>query len=143
MKQYPEFMIITLDGSAPVFFTGEMVGQRSDYEDLKFIWPQIFPEMFEDFEELVPLRETADILANDEDWPMLYDEEQLARNEIPVYSAAYVNDMYVHYDFARETAAKIKNCKVFITNSLYHDASSQKATELFKHLFALRDDTLD
>lgn len=99
--------------------------------------------MFNDYHELQPLLVTADILATTEDWPELYDEAQLARNEVPVYSATYIEDMYVHYDFARDTASKIKNCKTFVTNVLYHDALANKTDGLMKQLFALRDDTID
>ena len=99
--------------------------------------------MFRDYDELRSLEETADILATTDHWPELYDEAQLASNEVPVYSATYVEDMYVHFDFARDTASRIKNCKSFITNVLYHDALDQKTDELMKQLFALRDDTID
>ena len=99
--------------------------------------------MFDDYVELVGLKETADILAHTSDWPELYDEEQLGKNEVPVYAATYIEDMYVSFDLARETASKIKNCKNFITNTLYHDAISHKTDELMKRLFELRDDTLD
>ena len=51
----------------PVYFTGEMV----------------FPWMFEDFDELVPLRETADMIANIDDWPSLYDIDNLKCNTVP------------------------------------------------------------
>ncbi len=99
--------------------------------------------MFNDYDELRPLLETADMLATKEDWPDLYDEAQLAKKEVPVYSATYIEDMYVHFDFARDTASKIKNCKTFVTNVLYHDALVNKTDELMKQLFALRDDTID
>lgn len=99
--------------------------------------------MFKDFDELRNLQATADLLASTDDWPELYDESQLARNEVPVYSATYMEDMYVCFDMARDTASKIKNCKQFVTNVLYHDALAHKTDELMKHLFALRDDTVD
>lgn len=99
--------------------------------------------MFNDYDELRLLLETANILETCCDWPELYDETQLAKNEVPVYSATYIDDMYVHFDLARDTAAKIKNCKMFVTNVLYHDALTQKTDELMKQLFALRDDTVD
>lgn len=127
MKQYPEFMNASADSSDPVLFTGEM----------------IFRDMFEDYDELKYLRETADILAASNDWPELYDEAQLARNEVPVYSASYMEDMYVYFDFARDTASKIRGCKHFIKNVMYHDALAHKSDELMKQLFALRDDTID
>ena len=55
--------------------------------------PQIFRSMFDDYVELKDLREVADLLAFAEDWPELYDENQLVNNEVPVYSATYVEDM--------------------------------------------------
>ena len=99
--------------------------------------------MFNDYDELRPLLETADILAKTEDWPELYNEAQLAKNQIPVYSATYVEDMYVPFDLARDTASRINNCKTFVTNVLYHDSLSNKTDQLMKQLFALRDDTID
>lgn len=127
MKQYPEFMNASPDSTDPILLTGEMV----------------FRDMFDDYDELQHLKETADILATFDDWPELYDEAQLARNEVPVYSASYMEDMYVYFDFAKDTASKIKNCKHYITNVLYHDALVNKSSELMKQLFALRDDTID
>ncbi|EER39286.1 prolyl peptidase [Histoplasma capsulatum var. duboisii H88] len=114
------------DGS-PVFFTGEM----------------IYPHMFESSDELGQVKAAADIIAAYSEWPDLYDEAQLAKNEVPVFSATFVDDMYVHYALAAETAAKIKGCKQFITNVMYHNAIRTNADELVKQLFALRDDTID
>ena len=127
MARFPEFKKVLVDGPEPILFTGEM----------------IFRDMFKDFDELRGLLDTADRLANTQDWPELYDEAQLAKNEVPVYSATYVEDMYVDFDFARDTASKIKGCKTFVTNVLYHDALVNKTDELMKQLFALRDDNMD
>lgn len=104
---------------------------------------QIYRGIFESSTELSQLKNVADILAAHVDWPELYNEEQLAKNEIPVYSATYIDDMYVHYELAAETASKIKNCRHFITNAMYHNALRGSADELMKQLFALRDDTID
>ena len=57
--------------------------------------------MFKDYDELRNLQETADLLAHAEDWPELYNEEQLAKNEVPIYSAVYIEDMFVHFDLSR------------------------------------------
>ena len=77
--------------------------------------------MYDDYAELQELKETADILAGMDHWTNLYDEEQLAKNKVPMYSITYVDDMYVDFDFARKTASKIRNCKQFITNAVYHN----------------------
>lgn len=99
--------------------------------------------MFESYTELKDVREVANILASTDDWPALYDEAQLAKNEVPVYAATYIDDMYVHYDLATSTAAKIKGVKQFITNTMYHDALRSCSAEVMRQLFNLRDDTID
>lgn len=99
--------------------------------------------MFNSYTELAQIKETADILASTSDWPALYEEDQLAKNEVPVYAASYVDDMYVHFDLASHTAAKIRGVKQFITNTMYHDALRSRSDELMKQLFALREDSID
>ena len=99
--------------------------------------------MFEDFTELRTLRETAQILAEMDDWPDLYDEAQLENNEVPAYAVTYIDDMYVDYDLAQQRASKIKNCKQYITNAMYHSGLESKSDEVMKQLFALRDDVID
>lgn len=49
--------------------------------------------MFEDYAELRKIKDVAEILANDKDWPQLYDESKLAKNTVPVYVATYIEDM--------------------------------------------------
>jgi hypothetical protein len=66
----------------------------------------------------------------------------LAKNDVPVYSATYYDDLYVDFDFAQETAKKIKGCKVFLTNTMWHDAIGSKTDEVMGELFKLRDDVL-
>ncbi len=112
---------------APLEFTGEMV----------------FRDHFSVYPELRALLEVADALANVDDWPDLYDIARLKQNEVPVYSATYMDDMYVDFEFAQETAATIKGAKTFVTNMMYHDALRSRTEEVFKNLFALRDDSID
>ncbi|KAF2685839.1 proline iminopeptidase [Lentithecium fluviatile CBS 122367] len=111
----------------PVLFTGEMV----------------YPFMFDVYPELKKLKAVSEALAQEKDWPMLYDEEQLAKNEVPVYAAVYVDDMYVDYDLSMETAGKIKGCKTYITNAMYHNAVRAKSDDVLKEVFAMRDDVID
>lgn len=99
--------------------------------------------MYTAYDELVPLRETAELLAQDSDWPDLYDEAVLAENKVPVYAVTYYDDLFVDFEYAQETAARIKGCKQYITNALYHTALGTQAEEVVKQLFALRDDVID
>ncbi len=47
-----------------------------------FTGEHIYSWMFEDYAELQPFREAAEILAHHQ-WPRLYDAERLAANEVP------------------------------------------------------------
>ncbi|KAI4187492.1 MAG: hypothetical protein L6R41_002774 [Letrouitia leprolyta] len=129
MKEHPEFMNLSTSNDDPIYFTGEM----------------IYPSMFSAYSELRPLASTAKLLAQMTDWPVLYDEAQLANNTVPVYASAYIDDMYVSFDLAMATARRIRGCKYFVTNTMYHDAISHagRCDELFRQLFQLRDDCLD
>lgn len=131
----------------PLYFSGEM----------------IYPFLFDNSPELEKLKPVAEALAEFSGWPDLYDEWQLARNEVPVYSATFVDDMvspckpsicvkcldlrifkqYVDFGLAQDTAKMVNNCKQYITNSMYHDAVRSKTGEVMKELFALRDDPID
>ncbi|KAI1383224.1 alpha/beta-hydrolase [Hypoxylon trugodes] len=113
-------------GDKPLYFSGEM----------------IYPFHFETCSELIKLKETADILARFDQWPSLYDMEQLSKNEVPVYAAAY-NDMYVDPALARITASRVKGIKVFETNVLYHNALRARSDEVIPQLLKLRDDSID
>ncbi|CAK1359096.1 Proline iminopeptidase [Cercospora beticola] len=127
-SEYPEFSIDDRkDDSQPIYFTGEMV----------------YPWMFEDYAELRKVQDVAERIAKEENWPALFDEEQLQKNEVPVYAASYVEDMYVDFDLASETAKKIKGAKVFTTNVMFHDAIRSKMDDVVRQAFALRDDVLD
>ncbi|KAK5114290.1 hypothetical protein LTR62_002541 [Meristemomyces frigidus] len=115
------------DDTQPIFFTGEMV----------------FPHMFEDYSELRKLQPVAELVAADNSWTPLFDLAQLAKNQVPVYAAAYTEDMYVDFDLSMKTAKRIKGCKVFVTNVMFHDAVRSKMEEVIRNVFALRDDLVE
>ncbi|KAF1843716.1 alpha/beta-hydrolase [Cucurbitaria berberidis CBS 394.84] len=127
LKNFPEFSLQHLDTHKPVFFTGEM----------------IYPFMFECYPELIKMKAVGHLLAEEKNWPRLYDEEQLRKNEVPTYAAVYLDDMYVDYHLSMETASTIKGCKPFVTNMMYHNAIRAKTDDVLKELFTLRDDVMD
>lgn len=120
MNQFSEF------GSEhrPTFFTGEM----------------IFPWMFDEYECLKPLKETARILASYENWPRLYDVGVLRKNRVPCVATIYYNDMYVDRKFAEETANNIHGMKIWITNEYEHDAIRQDGERVLDRCFELLED---
>jgi len=89
---------------APDVFTGE----------------HVYPWMFDEYGALTPLRDAADLLAERE-WPRLYDDDVLRRNEVPAAAAIYVEDMYVERSFSEETAPQIRGIRTWITNEYDHN----------------------
>jgi pimeloyl-ACP methyl ester carboxylesterase len=96
--------VLPADFDAPELFTGE----------------HVYPWMFEDYGALTPLREAAHLLAERE-WPRLYDDDVLRRNEVPTAAAIYVEDMYVERSFSEETSAQIRGIRTWITSEYDHN----------------------
>jgi hypothetical protein len=67
------------------------------------------------------MRAAAEILAAAEDWPALYDLDQLRRNSVPVAAAVYDQDMYVERAFSEQAAATIAGCRMWVTNEYEHN----------------------
>jgi pimeloyl-ACP methyl ester carboxylesterase len=107
--EFPEFdpaPVLDADpGFAPLLFTGEM----------------IYPWMIDADPVLRPLREAADLLAERDDWPPLYDPSVLAANEVPVAAAVYYNDMYVDRELSMPTADAIRGLRTWVTSEYEHD----------------------
>lgn len=113
-------------------------------EPLHFAGEMVYPFHFEG-PELGRLRDAAELLAATDEWDEdLYDEEQLRRrNEVPVYAVSYVDDMYVDFELARETARLVRGIRVRETNEWHHNAVRSRSEEVFAALFKLRDEELD
>jgi pimeloyl-ACP methyl ester carboxylesterase len=114
--EFPEF-----EGDDPLLFTGEM----------------IYPWMFDEYRLLRPLKETAELLAEKDDWPPLYDLDVLRRNEVPVVAAVYDDDMYVERAFSLETAETM-GARVWLTNEYDHNALRADGGRLLDRLFRMR-----
>jgi pimeloyl-ACP methyl ester carboxylesterase len=91
--------------AVPLYFTGEM----------------IYPWMIDADPVLRPLRAAADILAERDDWPPLYDPTRLAANEVPVAAAVYYHDMYVDRELSLQTASAIRGLRAWVTSEYEHD----------------------
>ncbi|HHG3545348.1 TPA: alpha/beta fold hydrolase [Vibrio parahaemolyticus] len=109
----------------PFYFTGEMV----------------FPWMFDQYVNLKPLKDAAEILAAKEDWAALYDQTQLAQNKVPVSCAVYADDMFVEMDISRETLALIPNSKAWITNEYEHNGLRADGERILDRLIAMGKQT--
>lgn len=81
-------------------------------------------DLFEESSELRPLRETAEIIANQE-WEQLYSATRLASADVPVAAAAYYEDAYVPLRFSVETARLLKDCRLWVTSEYEHNGLRQ------------------
>jgi pimeloyl-ACP methyl ester carboxylesterase len=90
-------------------------------QPIRFVGEMIYPWFFEEDPALVPLRAAAELLARYDDWPALYDREQLARNRVPCAAAVYFDDMFVDRDHALQTAEAVTGLRYWVTSEYEHD----------------------
>ena len=113
------------DPSKQFLFTGEMV----------------YESFFEDIHSLRPYREIWRALAREEEWTTLYDVECLGANEnIPVACASYVEDMFVDFDLAADTAAKISGARVWSTSEYMHSGIRENGALIVSKLLSYTRD---
>ncbi len=124
------------DGGATRWAAQRLLPDAYDEAPELFTGEHIYPWMFEDFGELAPLREAADLLAEHE-WPRLYDAERLRGNEVPTAAAIYANDMYVERAFSEETAATIRGLRPWLTSEFEHNALRTDGERVLGHLIDL------
>ncbi|KAG7670248.1 hypothetical protein Ndes2437B_g06488 [Nannochloris sp. 'desiccata'] len=102
----------------PVYFTGEMV----------------FPWMFDEFKELRKIKPAAELIAQETNWPKLYDKNVLNNNTVAVAAASYFEDMFVDFELAQETAQSIKGIRLFVTSDHLHDGIRENGSAIIEKL---------
>lgn len=55
----------------------------------------------------------------------------------PIHPHSFIEDMYIDFGLAQETATKIKNTEQYITNVLFHNAIRIEPKDVMKKLFEL------
>jgi hypothetical protein len=105
-----------------------------------FTGEAVFPWMLEELPPLRPLRDAAEVLANHEGWPPLYDVARLRANTVPVVGTVYWNDEYVERTMALETVSLLGNCSPWITNEYEHGGYRYDPHRVGARLFAMLDD---
>lgn len=116
--EYPEF---NLEPGKPFAFTGEM----------------IYPWMFAEDSALRPFGEAAELLAQHNDWPALYDITQLQANRVPCAAAVYDDDMYVERAYSEETGRTLRGCRMWITNEYQHNGLRADGERVLGRLIAM------
>jgi pimeloyl-ACP methyl ester carboxylesterase len=115
--EYPQFT----PGGDSFRFTGEM----------------IYPWMLDDYQYLRPLKQAAELLAEWEAWPSLYDRENLRKHTAQVAAAVYYNDMYVETSFSEATARLIPGIHLWITNEYEHNAIRADGERVLDRLLSM------
>jgi hypothetical protein len=109
----------------PRFSTGE--------RPLAFTGEAMFPWMFEQESALRPFKPAMDLLMEDTRFGVIYDADQLARNEVPLQSAVYFDDMYVDSGMQLDTLSRVGNSHYWVTNEFEHDGLHGDL--VFRHLY--------
>ncbi|KAA8817288.1 alpha/beta fold hydrolase [Bifidobacterium callitrichos] len=109
----------------PEFDTGE--------RPLNFTGEAMFPWMFEQEAALRPFRAAMDVLMEDTHFGVIYDEERLAGNEVPLQAGVYFDDMYVDSGMQLDTLSRIGNSHYWVTNEFEHDGLH--GSVVFRHLW--------
>ena len=105
-----------------MLFTGEMV----------------YPWMFEDYGQLRPLREAAEILAGYEPTGRASTTStRCAPTTCPCAAAIYYDDMYVERAYSEETAAIIRGVKAWVTNEYEHNGLRADGERMLDRLIGM------
>jgi pimeloyl-ACP methyl ester carboxylesterase len=123
------------DGCATRWSAGRLLPPEYVAPEL-FTGEHVYPWMFEDYGELAPLRQAANLLAEHQ-WPKLYDAPRLRANDIPVAAAVYVNDMYVEREYSEETARLIRGLRAWVTSEYEHNGLRAAGDRVLGHLLDL------
>jgi pimeloyl-ACP methyl ester carboxylesterase len=99
-----------------------------------FTGEMIYPWMFDEIRSLRPFKGAAELLAETSDWPALYDPDRLAANDVPVAAVVYHDDMYVDAGLSLETADRVGNLRVWVTNEFEHDGFRVAADRIVPRL---------
>jgi hypothetical protein len=97
----------------------------------------VYPWMFDQYPQLQPLKEAAELIAKKTDWPALYDVGRLRKNRVPIAAVVYYDDMYVHREFSEETAQIVPNMKLWITNEYEHNGLRADGEVILDRLLAM------
>lgn len=93
----------------------------AEFEDANlFTGEHIFPWMFDECRNLIPLKDAAELLA-DHEWGYLYDPDVLKANTVPTAAVVYSEDPYVDAFYSLQTAALTQNVRVWLTNEFEHN----------------------
>lgn len=114
--------------------------------DELFSWKKTIPcfsgemvrkNMFNDYVGLQPFSKIAELLAQKNNWPKLYDLEKLEKNSVPVSVLLIKDDIYVDYDLSQAALKHIRNSRIWQHETWQHDAIRKHGKEVIQKLLEL------
>ncbi|WP_029254053.1 alpha/beta fold hydrolase [Paraoerskovia marina] len=102
---------------------------------LRLTGETVYPWMFDEIRALRPFRGVAEALASRKSWPLLYDVDRLASNEVPLAAVQYDDDPYVDLGLARETLDATGSSSLWVTNEYLHDGLRADGARIVPRLF--------
>lgn len=112
-----------------------------DARPLMLFGEAMFPWMFEEDPALIPFGSAMDVLMQDTSFGRLYDQGQLAANEVPLQAAVYFDDAYVDSGLQLDTLSRVGSSHAWVTNEFEHDGLH--GPDVFGHLLGLARDRGD
>lgn len=133
-----EFIYADGELDEPIRWAAQRVRDRhpefaADRRPLLFTGEAMFPWMYVQHTALWPFKAAMDVLMEDTHFGRLYDREQLARNEVPLQSVVYYDDMYVDSGMQLDTLSHIGRSHYWVTNEFEHDGVH--GARVFRHLY--------
>ncbi|MFJ8596777.1 hypothetical protein [Streptomyces sp. NPDC093598] len=92
-----------------------------DLEPLLLFGEMMYPWMFREITRLRPFAEAADLLAEADDFPALYDLDRLAANRVPLIALVYSHDLYTPVKLQHRTAQAVGNTRLVTTDDFHHN----------------------
>ncbi|AJT40844.1 alpha/beta fold hydrolase [Psychromicrobium lacuslunae] len=128
-------------GAASNWSAARIAAERGDFAPdsipFRFTGEAIMPWYFDEDPALQPLQEVAELIAQKDDWPDLYDLDQLAHNQVPVAATAYFDDIYVDHGLAVQTARAVQGLQLWETGEYHHDGLRADGEKIFATLRGL------
>ena len=110
---------------------------KADSKSFHFTGEMVYPSFFTDYKELKKVEEAANILAEKDDWPQLYQVEKISGASCRVAALIYDDDAFVEKEFSIETAKLLPDCNVWLTNEYEHDGLRQAPKRIIERLLQL------
>lgn len=101
-----------------------------------FTGEHVYSWMFDEYQDLRPWKDTADLVAEHE-WPVLYDADVLAKNEVPTAAVIYADDPYVEMEFSLGTARQVRGLRPWLTNEFEHNGLRSSGDVILDRLIKL------